>query len=47
MAEFPQPLGYTPLNEVSLDDDGYLEAALHMKKSARAVAAGFSRYETS
>ena len=44
MAEFPQPLGYTPVNEVSLDDDGYLEAALHIKKSARGVAAGFSRY---
>jgi hypothetical protein len=43
MAEFPQPLGYTPLTEVGLDDDGYLEAALHIKKSARGVALGFTR----
>jgi hypothetical protein len=45
MAEFPQPLGYTPLTEVGLDEDGYVEASLHIRRSARGVAAGFSRSE--
>ena len=43
MAEFPQPLSYTPMTEVGLDDEGYLEAAVHIKKCARGVAVGFTR----
>jgi hypothetical protein len=31
LAEFPKPLPYSPLNEVCLEEDGYVEALLHIR----------------